>query len=87
MKTNQNRQDIINKKCELLQELGFVIEHEDSCVTFGGIPFDFSATACDRASLVYTAMNAMFSKGRAVGKVLVQEGIKDILGLSKDKES
>lgn len=86
MKQSHDRQAKINEKCLLLEDLGFKIEHEDSRVSFQGVEFDFSATACDRASLVYTAMNAMFMKGRAVGKAIIQEGVKDLLGLNKKEE-
>lgn len=79
------RQATIIAKCQLLEEMGFTIEHEDSVVTFQGIIIDFSATACDRASLIYTAMNTMFYKGQAVGKASIQESMKTLLGLD-DKE-
>lgn len=36
--------EAINKKCELLERLGFEIEHEDSRVSFNGHTFDFSAS-------------------------------------------
>jgi hypothetical protein len=79
MKYSQERQERINQKCLLLEELGFTIEHQDSCVSFQGIEFDFSAVACDRASIVYTALNAMFAKGRAVGKAEIRQNFKELM--------
>ena len=86
MKYNEDRQERINQKCLLLEELGFTIEHQDSRVSFQGIEFDFSAVACDRASIVYTALNAMFQKGQAVGRASIQESMKTLLGLNKDDD-
>lgn len=85
MKYSEKRHEIINQKCLLLEELGFTIGHQDSSVFFQGVEFDFSSVACDRASIVYTAMNAMFMKGQAVGKAIIQEGMKDLLGLNKEQ--
>lgn len=87
MKYSEQRQQSINQKCLLLEELGFTIEHEDSCVSFQGVEFDFSAVRCDREAIVYTAMNAMFMKGQAVGKAIIQEQMKALLGLNKDEKS
>ena len=83
MKYSADRQERINAKCLLLEELGFTIEHNDSCVSFQGIEFDFSAVACDAKSILYTAMNVMFTKGRAVGRAEIRQGFKDLM---KDDE-
>lgn len=69
----------INKKCELLQRLGFEIEHEDSQVSFNGNTFDFSAIACDEAAIVKTALQIAFEAGRERGKNEIREGIRDLL--------
>jgi hypothetical protein len=70
----------INKKCELLESLGFEIEHEDSRVSFNGHLFDFSAIACDEASILKTALNIMFEHGREQGKQEIREGFKALMG-------
>lgn len=70
----------INKKCELLESLGFEIEHEDSRVSFNGHLFDFSAIACDEASILKTALNIMFEHGREKGKQEIREGFKALMG-------
>lgn len=79
------RDQRIKEKCKLLEELGFTIEHEDSAVSFQGVVIDFSATACDPASLVYTAMNTMFYKGQAVGKAIIRKSFKDLMSEEIDE--
>jgi uncharacterized protein YprB with RNaseH-like and TPR domain len=69
----------INKKCELLESLGFEIEHEDSRVSFNGHSFDFSAIACDEASIMKTALKAMFEHGREHGKEEIREGFRKLM--------
>jgi len=71
--------EAINKKCELLARLGFEIEHEDSRVSFNGQTFDFSAIACDEASIMKTALNIMFEHGREQGKQEIREGFKALM--------
>lgn len=73
--------EAINKKCELLERLGFEIEHEDSRVSFNGNTFDFSAIACDEASILQTALLVMFEHGREQGRKEIQDGIKTLLQL------
>lgn len=73
--------EAINKKCELLERLGFEIEHTDSRVSFNGHLFDFSAVACDEASILKTALLVMFEHGREQGRKEIQDGIKILLQL------
>jgi hypothetical protein len=77
----RRNQDTINKKCELLQQMGFTIEHEDSVVSFQGIQFDFSATNGDIQSLTYMALTQMFDSAFAAGKAQVRQDIKAALGI------
>lgn len=61
MRLNKNAEEL-NKKCELLMELGFEIQHRDCDVSFDTQnvdfkEFDFSATAPDVQSIIYTALN------------------------------
>lgn len=79
----------MNKKCELLMSLGFEIQHRDCDVsfdthrvTFHG--FDFSATAPDVQSILYTALVHAFNLGLEKGKVQVQDDIKQALGLNEE---
>lgn len=76
-----HRQVMKNQRCELLQQLGFTIEHEDSVVSFKGQEFDFSATECDIQSLVYTALTEMFKKGQATGRASVVQDFRNLLDL------
>lgn len=78
---NHRNQDLINKKCKLLQQMGFTIEHQDSVVRFKGITFDFSATNGDIESLTYMALTQMFDRAFAAGKACVRQDIKDVLGI------
>lgn len=73
--------EAINKKCELLERLGFEIEHMDSRVSFNGHLFDFSAVACDEASILKTSLLVMFEHGREQGRKEIQDGIKILLQL------
>lgn len=79
------RPGIKHAKCVLLEEMGFTIEHSDSRVSFKGYTFDFSATACDRASLMYTALTSMFEIGRQTGRSSVINDFKQLLELGEDK--
>lgn len=72
----------INKKCELLERLGFEIQHEDSRAIFDGQTFDFSAIACDEASIIQTALRTMFQHGREQGRKEIQDGIKAVLEIN-----
>lgn len=84
MKRVTDRQEVINEKCELLTSLGFEVWHQDSQVAFNslvaGSPiFDFSATACDPKSIIYTAMNDMYKKGVAEGKRQIREQFHNLM--------
>jgi hypothetical protein len=80
---NRRNQDLINKKCKLLQQMGFTIDHQDSVVRFKGIQFDFSATNGDIESLTYMALTQMFDSAFAAGKAQVQHDIKQALGIDE----
>ena len=71
--------EAINKKCLLLQELGFVIEHQDSYVSMAGIEFDFSATACDNWSIIFTAVSEAYRQGIQQGKNELKQDLHDLL--------
>lgn len=72
-------QEEINKKCLLLKSLGFEIEHQDSRVSFNGHLFDFSAVACEEASIMKTALNIMFEHGIEQGKEEIREGFRKLM--------
>lgn len=73
--------EAINQKCELLVKLGFEIEHEDSRVSFNGKTFDFSAVACDEASILQTALKVMYDYGVEDGKEEIRQGLKELINL------
>ena len=70
LRRNQNIEEL-NKKCELLENLGFTINHinhRDSDVSFETIntnfeQFDFSATAPDVQAIIYTALHHVYLLG------------------------
>lgn len=77
----QRSVEYINKKCELLQSLGFEIEHVDSRVSFNGYIFDFSAVACDAKSIMFVALESMFEHGREQGQNTIKSAFKKLLDL------
>lgn len=87
MRLNKNAEEL-NKKCELLMSLGFDIQHRDCDLTYetAGVDlqgFDFSATAPDVKSILYTALVHAYSLGVVVGKAQVQQDIKQALGIEE----
>lgn len=87
MRRNQNIEEL-NKKCNLLEELGFTINHRDCDVEFETIntrfeDFDFSATAPDVNSIIYTALHHVYKLGVDQGKSMVQRDIRQALGLEE----
>ena len=87
MRLNKNIEEL-NKKCELLMSLGFEIQHRDCDVSFEARPvdlhgFDFSATAPDVQSILYTALVHAYNLGLEQGKTQVQQDIKAALGIGE----
>lgn len=78
--------DKLNSKCELLESMGFEILHMDSRVSFLDMEFDFSATAADIPSIMYTALRQMQMHGISEGEKCVQYNIKKALGLVCDED-
>lgn len=67
LRRNQNIQEL-NAKCEMLEELGFTINHRDCDVSFETINtrfegFDFSATARSVEAIMYTALHHVYKLG------------------------
>lgn len=87
LRRNQNI-DELNKKCELLEELGFTLNHRDCDVSFETIntrfeDFDFSATAPDVRSIIYTALHHVYKLGAAQGKSINQLKMREALGMEE----
>lgn len=87
LRRNQNIDDL-NKKCLLLEELGFTINHRDCDVSFETIntrfdDFDFSATAPDVRSIIYTALNYVYKLGVAQGTAINQLKMREALGMEE----
>lgn len=76
----KNPEELI-KKCELIESLGFTIEHEDSRVSFNGYEFDFSAVAADSKSIIYTALKQMYNHGMTDGEENIKHNMKRLLGI------
>ena len=71
--------EAINKKRLLLQELGFFINEQDFCASIAGLKFDFSATACDNFSIIFTAVNEAYKQGIQQGKNELKQDLHDLL--------
>jgi hypothetical protein len=87
LRRNQNIDDL-NKKCELLEDLGFTINHRDCDVSFETIKyewkdFDFSAVAPDVNSILYSALNHVYKLGVAQGRELNQRKLREALGMEE----
>lgn len=87
MRLNKNVEEL-NKKCELLMSLGFEIQHRDCDLSFHTLNadfegFDFSATAPDVQSILYTALIHVYNLGLEKGKAQVQHDIKQALGIEE----
>lgn len=73
----------LDVKCRLLEEIGFEIHHQDSHVghvCWDGIQFDFSATASDFKSILYTALKTIHEAGVKEGEQRVRSNIRKALG-------
>lgn len=89
LQSNQNIQEL-NKKCNLLEELGFTIHHRDCDVSFetskaifDEISFDFSATAPDVQAIIYTALNHVYKLGVKQGREMNQRSLRQALGMEE----
>lgn len=91
LRRNQNI-DELNKKCEMLEDLGFTINHRDVDVSFETIntrfdEFDFSATAPDVQSIIYTALHHVYRLGVDKGKSMVQRDIAHYVSINPEKKN
>jgi len=87
MYINKNVEEL-NKKCELLMSLGFEINHRDCDVSFETLNvdfngFDFSGTAPDVQSILYTALKHVYTLGIEQGKSIVQKQMREALGFDE----
>lgn len=87
LRRNQNIEEL-NKKCELLEDLGFTINHRDSDVSFETIntcfeEFDFSATAPDVKAIIYTALHHVHKLGVKQGREMNQRSLREALGIDE----
>lgn len=79
MKRLIDRQEQLDKKCKLLMDLGFEINHGDSSVGMLGVDFDFSATACTPEAILYTALKTMYAEGRKAGVATIRNQMKALI--------
>lgn len=78
----------LNKKCKLLEELGFTINHQDCDVSFETVnaefdDFNFSATASDTPSIIYTALKHVYAQGLEDGMRNARQQMREALGLEE----
>lgn len=86
-RNNQNIQEL-NKKCELLEEMGFTINHRDPHVSFETIntrfdEFDFSAVAPTIPAILYTALHHVYKLGVKQGREMNQQALRKALGMEE----
>lgn len=88
MRGKRNFQEL-SAKCELLEEMGFTINHEDSDVSYPRTylhdfeGFDFSATAPDVHSIIYTALQHVYELGMDEGKASIRQTLREALGIDE----
>jgi len=81
MKQKIPNYELINKRCDILEQLGFEIDHTDSrvrrTISDTEFTFDFSAIADDK--FIDHAMKCMFEYGKNSGRDDLISGIKHLL--------
>lgn len=78
----------IHEKVLFLQSLGFSPWHNDSDVSFETSSqefegFDFSGTANDAQSIIYTALKHVYTLGLEEGQRNVQQKMREALGIEE----
>jgi hypothetical protein len=76
--------DRINRRCKKLEELGFVILHEDSRVNVpigNGEYFEADFSAIDEDKFLQAALKKSFVLGVNKGEDNIQYRIKQVLGI------
>jgi hypothetical protein len=71
--------ETINKRCELLENLGFAIDHEDSNVSLGEFSFDFSAIELTTANIIKMVANEALKAGILKGQNDLKMELKRLL--------
>ena len=84
MKVRRDRNEI-NKRCELLESLGFTIIHEDSRVCLQDLEFDFSATNMNVKNIIYQAIMEAYSQGEHDGRKEIQEKLMNLIGIENEQ--
>jgi hypothetical protein len=85
--TSSQAYERLDAKCRLLEDFGFEIYHRDSDVRhvcWDDIRFDFSATASDFKSILYTALKTIHEAGVKGGEQRVQSSIRKALGFEEE---
>jgi hypothetical protein len=82
MKNNRNSETIKNR-CEILENLGFTINHEDSNVSLGEFSFDFSAIELTNSNIIKLVANESLKIGISKGKNDIRMDFRMLLDPSK----
>ena len=87
LRRNQNIEEL-NKKCNLLEEMGFTINHRDSDVSFETISnqwdeFDFSGVAPHVPLIVHAALKHVYKLGVKKGREMNQRALRQALGVEE----
>jgi hypothetical protein len=72
--------ETINKRCEMLENHGFTIVHEDSNVSLGEFSFDFSAIELTTANIIKVVANEALHTGISKCKYYLKMEFERLLG-------
>jgi hypothetical protein len=78
MKYHRNT-DAINKRCEILMEHGFDINHQDSNVSLGELTFDFSAIELTTINIMNIVAKKAYQAGITKGQNDLKNEFKRLL--------
>ena len=76
----------MNAKCDLIEEMGFRVEHEDRRVSWKGFHFNFSGVESNRPAIFEAAMRQMWRDGHDTGKQNMQQDFRNLLGIQEQQE-
>jgi hypothetical protein len=82
-RTDVENRERINKRCELLESLGFTINHNDSDVSMNGKRFDFSAIELTVPNVLYHVINEVHTGSYKEGEISTRRRMREALGFDK----
>jgi hypothetical protein len=81
MKLTRINQDVIDRRCEYLESLGFTILHEDTQVEApNGFVYDFSAINMSSGDVIKHIISKTFEKGFVAGEKNIKNNFRLLMG-------